>query len=494
MRSDRSNARRLALWAFCAWLVVLPLPFGAARTWALALVLPPLFALGVFVSLLARRADETLPGFLVRPPGLFLAGFLAVVALQLVPWGGTPITVAPYRTQLYLLLAFACAVVAWLTTILVRSEQNLRLLMGAILAGGLLQAGMATVLLAAGTGFTLLDSEIPVQSVATGTFVNRNHLAGYLNIALAVGCGLMVGQLAPVDPSRRSRWRPRDALELLLGGKARLRLLLVMLVIVLIATRSRMGNSAFFVALTVATCVYAAYTRSRRRGLLLFAASVVAVDIFLIGAWVGVDRVVERIGFTPLADQRIAAPANGSDTGRSGGAESARAADPRAQQSIEERIEPALYTMSIVRDHPWLGTGGGTFYLVYMAYRPDGNWFWSHAHNDYLEIAADTGVVGLSMLLAFALHSGWAALGLLRRARHPIHRAAGFATLMSMTAMGLHATVDFNLHIPANVLTFCAVLSLPWATWRLRRSGAASQRRPPVDVEPSSGRDRPVAS
>jgi O-antigen ligase len=357
--------------------------------------------------------------------------------------------------------------------------------------------------------FSLLDSEIVHGGVATGTFVNRNHLANWLNMALAAGVGLMMGHLA-VHAGRRSwRIRLRDWMELLLGGKARLRLVLVMLVIVLIATRSRMGNAAFLFALLAAASVYAVFAREHRRGLTLFVASVLAIDLLLIGAWVGVDRVVERIQQTPIFEQaggqgaagsgsgglqgaagtgpgagQAAPGANaaaggpagtGASTGDAAGDRAAAHRDPRAQQSVQDRIEPALDAVAIVRDHPWLGTGGGAFYLVYMAYQPNWEGFYNHAHNDYLEIASDTGLIGLALLVGLAAHALWVAVAVLRTRHHPALRAAAFASLMAIVAMALHATVDFSLHIPANALLFTVMTALPFAARGLaaRVDGAA---------------------
>jgi hypothetical protein len=482
---------RLTLWLFCGWLVLLPLPFGAARTWALALVLPPLFLLAAWVSATRRDPADGLLAFLLRPPGLLLAAFMAVVAAQLVPLGGAPDSVVPYRTQLYLLLAFACTVTMWLSHALVRSDEDLRTLMLALVAGALLQACIASLMIATGAGFSFLDSEVRPGRVATGTFINRNHLAGYLNIGLAAGIGLMVGHLARPRESRSWAIRVRDALALMLGGKARLRLVLILLVIVLIATRSRMGNAAFFMALVAATCVYAVFEQERRRGLLIFAASVVVIDLVLIGTWVGVDRVMDRIQNTPLVtrmaaedsalmQQPGAEPVGGLSGAARDGAAAAPAEpparrDPRTEQSVQDRIEPALDAVQIVREHPWIGTGGGSFYLAYMAYQPNYEGFYNHAHNDYLEIAADTGLLGLGALLALALLSLAQALSVLRHRRHPVLRSAAFATVMSVTAMALHALVDFNLHIPANLLSFCVILSLPYAARQLRSRSAAHE-------------------
>jgi len=509
-----TSSRPWALWLFCAWLALLPLPFGAARTWALAAVLPPLLLLAAWVAVRdARSLRASLPAFLVRPPGLWLAAFVLVVVAQLVPFGDGPVSVAPYRTWLYLQLALACTLAFWVTVRLVRTSRDLETLLAGIVAAGLVQAVIAVLFLSLRPPFSMLDSEIVHGGVATGTFVNRNHLANWLNMALAAGVGLMMGHLA-VHADRRSwRIRLRDWMELLLGGKARLRLVLVMLVIVLIATRSRMGNAAFLFSLLAAASVYAVFTREHRRGLTLFVASVLAIDLLLIGAWVGVDRVVERIQYTPIFEQatgagttRAGAPGvvqgapggvpggvpggagtgtatAGAAAGAAGAAATSDAAgdraaahrDPRAQQSVQDRIEPALDAVAIVRDHPWLGTGGGAFYLVYMAYQPNWEGFYNHAHNDYLEIASDTGLLGLAVLVGLATHALWVAIAVLRTRHHPALRAAAFASLMAIVAMALHATVDFSLHIPANALLFTVMVALPFVARGLARraDGAA---------------------
>lgn len=83
------------------------------------------------------------------------------------------------------------------------------------------------------------------RGVATGTFINRNHLAGYLEMTLAIGIGLFIANL---EDGKASNWRAnlRRWINTLLGPKARLRIFLALMVIGLIMTRSRMGNTAFF--------------------------------------------------------------------------------------------------------------------------------------------------------------------------------------------------------------------------------------------------------
>ena len=118
--------------------------------------------------------------------------------------------------------------------------------------------------------------------VATGTFINRNHLAGYLELCLAVGIGLMLSGLS----SRTGRdWRDsaRHLLRTLLSSKALIRLALVVMVIGLVLTHSRMGNMAFFLSLTLAGAFYLLVVRQITRASIGFFVSLLVIDLFVVG-------------------------------------------------------------------------------------------------------------------------------------------------------------------------------------------------------------------
>jgi len=462
---------RWDLYAFCVWLALVPLPFGSNRSWALALTLPLLLALAAVVAWRERaRFERSLPAFLARPYGLLLAAFVALLVLQIAPIGADTISVAPQKTAAYALVAVGCLVAFWLVTVLVRSDQDLKILLYALVACGVLQAVLAVVLYTTKSPVLILDVAARSDLSVTGTFLNRNLLAGYLNLALAAGIGLLMGRLAPAREARPWRLVARDWLQLLLSDKARLRLVLVLLVIALILTRSRMGNAAFFIALLASATIYAYFAGTTRRGLMILVASFVVIDLALIGAWVGVDRVVERVQNTPLladsaqmqaSQQAAAAPQRGGK---------------RQEQSVEDRIRPAWEAIGLVRDHPWFGMGGGTFYVTFMAYKGNNLDYYNHAHNDYLQIASDTGLVGLGLLTALALYAFVASLRILRHRSNEYVRGAAFAAIMAIIYMALHAIVDFNLQIPSHAITFSVLIALPFAAQALasKRSKAQS--------------------
>ena len=449
--SDPLHRLPFGIWALCVWLSVVALPIGSNRPWALGITLPCLLLIAVAVCWQTPRATGSpVPAWMSYGPTLLLAVFLGLIVLQRLPLGGAPHSVIPARTSIYLLQAAGCAVTFWLVIALADSSAKLRLLMHGIVAAGLVQALLAIYLLAADHYIVVLDNELGITDYATGTFQNRNHLAAFLNLSLASGIGLLMARLTRHPTQRNWRQLARDGLGLLLGSRGRLRLLLTLMVIVLIATRSRMGNAAFLAGLMCAALTFAAFTPGRRRSIGILLASLLVVDLALVGTWVGLDKVVERLSSTALASTET----------------TSRTPAP-AEESLQQRILPAIDGLGIVREHPLLGTGGGTFFVTYMAHARADRGFFNHAHNDYLEIAADTGLIGLAALGSLALLSLAACLHVLRGRRNRTARAAAFAALMGIVCIGLHSFVEFNLQIPAVAMLFSAIVALPFAAARL---------------------------
>ena len=133
-----------------------------------------------------------------------------------------------------------------------------------------------------------------------------------------------------------------------------------------------------------------------------------------------------------------------------------------------------MYAVQLVQDFPVLGSGPGTFYVAFPKYRPETiPVFYDYAHNDYVQIAAETGLVGLSLLGLVVVLSLGAAVRAQWVRRDPLMRGMAFASIMGTTALLIHSWVDFNLQIPANALLFMVVLALGWISLHLDRGGSA---------------------
>lgn len=105
------------------------------------------------------------------------------------------------------------------------------------------------------------------------------------------------------------------------------------------------------------------------------------------------------------------------------------------------------------REHPWLGSGAGTFGDYWLKHRPI-DVFVRSAHTLYLQALAELGPVGLALILVAILTP----LAVLRTRRDPIVGAAGAAYV----AFAVHAGVDWDWELPAVTLAgvFCAAALL----------------------------------
>jgi O-antigen ligase len=209
----------------------------------------------------------------------------------------------------------------------------------------------------------------------------------------------------------------------------RLRLALAVMVIALVLSRSRMGNTAFFVSMLVTGGIGLLLSKRAPRSMVMLIATLVVIDIFIVGAYFGVERVVERIEQTQLENER----------------------------------PEAVLAHAVWKEYPVFGSGLGSFRVVFPRYRgPDLSEFYTHAHNDYVEFASETGIVGISLLGLLVLMSFIAALRAQYVRGDPLLRGISFGSMMGIIALMIHSAVDFNLQIPANALTFMLVLAFAW--------------------------------
>ena len=308
-----------------------------------------------------------------------------------------------------------------LTLLLVDSRQRLKTLAFVLVLSGLGQAVNGSLELAVAGG-----------GVASGTFINRDHYAAYLVLCLSVGIGLLIASMARSASTGSWRQRLRHIGTLILSGKAPLRIFLAIMVIALVLTRSRMGNTAFFASLLITGTLALILFKEMPRSVMLLIASLIVIDIIIIGSWVGLEQVKERLEQTTLEH--------------------------------ENRDEIDSYSFRMWQDYPLFGAGAGSYYSVFPRYRKEdmGEGLLGHAHNDYLEFLTEYGILGLVFPASVVIRALRNAILAQRRRRSQFARGIGFAALMAITAMLIHATVEFNLQIPAYAATFMVILATAW--------------------------------
>jgi len=457
-------------WVFAGLLGLLvwaPLPLGSNRSWAIGLLLvfalvlllgallawrnygsaalarlaPYRWPLGLLGSMMALSWLQTCP-----LPSALVDVLSPMAAAAQMPAAWMTLSLDVFQSRLMATLSFVYFSVFLVALLVVRDGTRLERLALVLVGSGVLQALLGAVLFSTQAAYRLFFVNVS-HSDMVGSFVNRNHLAAYLCMCLSIGIGLMLARMGNRKTTHHN-WESRlkAAIEFTLSAKMRLRLLLVVMVIALVLTRSRMGNSAFFSAMLVVGFLGIALMRKTAPRTIALIASLIVIDVLVVGSWVGLEKVVERIQGTELT---IAA----------GG----------KQESVEARTEAARTALALVRDYPLLGSGGGSFYNVFLGYRTPqyGYTYIDHAHNDYVEFASDHGLLGLAIVGALVVLSAWTVLKALARRKSALPRGIAFGVAMSMVALMIHSTVDFNLQIPANALTMVLILAMGWLALEL---------------------------
>jgi O-antigen ligase len=137
-------------------------------------------------------------------------------------------------------------------------------------------------------------------------------------------------------------------------------------------------------------------------------------------------------------------------------------------------------TLGIIRDHPVLGTGLGSFGAVYPRYDTgNGTYRLEQAHNDYLQVVSDAGVVGGALGLLFVGALFWMALKRMH-SHDRFRRGVALGALGGCAGVLVHSFFDFTLHTTANALLFLLLAALATANGRVEEadeSGRGRKRR-----------------
>ena len=449
-------------WALLGVLALMPWPLASNRVWLTGFWLL-VTGLLVLVQLWSRGMRWSFAPAL-RVHFLLLGLWTLYLGLQCLPLRGAfgpfldsgALSVDPWSSRAYFVKGFLLLLLHGLMVRSFEGRAQWQTLTWTWLLTAVAVAVAAVVLFAGGQDYTLFFVEVPQGTRARGPFVYQNQFAGYMEMMLALGMGWMISQLGERHAGVTSLLY--KSLQFLGSSKAILRVMLVILVIGLIASRSRMGNSAFFGCLwVVGGATLLALRRrdeQRNRGLTrligLFMVSVLVIDVVIIGGVVGIDKVIHRIEATHLEAQARQQVATG------------QAAEP-SEESLEQRVGPGLRGLAALKDTPWLGLGGGTFHLGYFPYRTaDVQGYYDHAHDDYVEFGVEAGLVGSALLLALVGWSQWRGWRLLLgRDTSRFERGMAFASVMGVSELLVHSTVDFNLQNPTNALLFLWLLALP---------------------------------
>ena len=403
----------------CLLLAFGPLAFGAVQGWAIfmlqegAVLLLTIWLVG---GIALRRIDITSSPLFA--PMLLFAGLVSGQLLlnRSAYW---------YATWQKALLWAVYGILFFLSAQCFRRAAWLRRFGIALTVFGFLVAIFAIAQKFAGNGriYWVMPNQTGVAFF--GPYPNYSHYAGLMEMLVPFPLVLAMVSFSPIP------------LRILYSFAA------VIMGSTIFLSKSRGGVLAFVAEVGVLTILSAAGRRTRRQVTLLgFFCLLLVVSLMLVrphGLW---DKFMQ-----------LGNPVD-------------RAHDPNRVTILKDSLK-------MVAQRPLLGWGFGTFPVVYPSFRS----FYTNlsvnaAHNDFIEVTVETGLLGLGLTVAFLYLLYRTGIRGIKRWRHDPQASMALAALVGCTGLVVHSFSDFNLQVPANAALFFTLAAVATVS-ASERSGAS---------------------
>jgi O-antigen ligase len=263
-----------------------------------------------------------------------------------------------------------------------------------------------------------------------GPFVNRNHFAGWMLMALPLTLALLSGGIHSGMRGLRPGWRYKvlwfsspEASQLILVAAAA-----VIMALSLMLTMSRSGIMAFLLSLVMmgTFVVRASETRSRR----LASAAWLVLLVVIVVVWSGPEALASRFA--------------AGDWGE-----------------FNNRRGAWTDAWSVVRDFPLAGTGLNTYWAPALFYqRHELEYFFPQAHNDYFQLAAEGGLLLILPALACLAIFVRSIRRRMTEQRGSMSWWLRAGAVTSLVAIACQESVEFSLQMPGNAVLFAIVCAI----------------------------------
>ncbi len=455
---------------FIALLVVVfisPWPHGGELVWQYLLFSTCLFSLSTayFINNISSINNDFVTLKSIRTPLILLSIWLLFQVLQVIPLPITlsnlaeqnlntthwqTISITPNVTLVELIKHTSYITVFILTLLLLNTKQRILTLAKTLFIGSAIIALYSLINHYSKGAFDLVSSIPPWtaswEKAAHGTFSYQNHYASFLTLTIPLGFGLIYSNINKNSNKEVGRSKLGKTLDLLMSTNGLYLLSLLVMIIALFKTASRGGNSIFVVSIVITFfCVLFQQNKPKKekaKKTMLFVIGMLAVGIIVIFT-----------GFTDSLTKRLAS----------------QGYNPNGRALMHQTA------LSIIQERPLVGTGAGTYPILQHKYKSPklGNTAMSkRAHNDYLELLSNQGIIGFSLL-------GTATLllllklfrGLKKSRRNNTGSLYGLqiASFCSVIAILLHSLADFNFHLPVNAVYFYLILAVGIKIPRLKK-------------------------
>jgi O-antigen ligase len=430
-----SKIGRILLYGTFGLLMFGPLAFGAVEPWSIFI----LEAGAAFLALL-WLAKQWIDGELRiqwNPLFLPMAAFGILILLQI----AFRTSAYPHDTFAEALLYVAYAMLCFLAAqTLLRSSQA-RTLAVVFVVYGFLIASLALLQGVAPNGKLYWLRQPRMGGWIYGPYVNHNHYAGLMELLIPIPLVLSFTRLT----EEKGRIAAGIAAAIMTG------------------TVFLSGSRGGMLAVVVEFMVFAAVLFHRRKVIrAAIAMTAFSIVLFTILTWLGGKDLTARV--TSISTEAHSEISGGM------------------------RLSIDRDSLHMLRVKPVLGWGLGTFPVVYPQFRSFyTNFFVNEAHNDYLQLLTELGLLGFATMVWFLIVLYRSALKKIKNWTSEVTGSLTLACMLGVTGILVHSLCDFNLQIPANAALFyvvCTLAAAPRLLHRARKRRPASS--PDAEVLPAS--------
>lgn len=357
------------------------------------------------------------------------------------------LSIVPSRTFQEGLGLLTYILLGFLVIMTVTRGRQFRRIILVLVGMGVFQSLYGIYELTTGTPRILFYKKVFSPHSVTGTFVNRNHFSGYLEMIIPLALGLVIARMNFFSSGIKG-FKERI---LLLASRGVSTSLMVTAGVVVMSLGIALSNSrsglfilvfSFFLFIEFAVFHFSK-TGYRQRWIKNFIRGTFLL-ITVMAISIGIGSTVQRFDLDSLLQ--------------------------------EDRPLYWANTLDIIGDFPLFGTGLGTFVSTYPAYEKLGGpeLMLVHAHNEYLEFLSELGGIGSILLFGIIFYTAIRSFLLWRERRNPEIKGLALGGIVSLLGASLHAITDFNLHIPANAVLFTVILSLTLVLGAYKKTASPS--------------------
>ncbi len=465
---DSTRWNSAAFFMVCLMLIFSSVAYGAVDTWALGF-------LSIFAGLLLifwiidgwKNRDLLINTNIILIPlvAMILVGFIQLLPLRnlnianellSIPASNT-LSLDPYSTKIAIVKYLIFLIFFWASLTFINSQKRLTKVVFTIIIFAGLMAFYGILQNLTGTD-TIYGLRPAVHASPFAAYVNKHHFAAFMEMTIGLTLGILFVQGIK-----------KDKFLLLI-------IAVVLMGIAIVMTGSRggfislVGVLGFLVLMTV---IYGDKKHPKekisffnKKNLAVIGGSILLILVlFSITIWLGAGDSLERgVGLQV------------NDTDFSTG-----------------RIHFWSTTLQIIQNNPILGTGLDAYGVSFPKYDTwNGLFRLEYAHNDYLQVLSDSGIVGFALLILFIFLLFKQSLNVIRTSNDRFRRGTALGALAGCFGILIHSLFDFPLRTNANsffflVLAAIAVVSVDYPKLYRRKVKIKKTRRKEVAEIPEDG-------